>query len=77
MWSATSLICFISSSLVDTFAPPITAKYGLSSTFNACERKLFSFSINRPAHAIEACLIAECVEACFLCAVPNASKTYI
>ena len=56
----------MSSSFVDTFAPPIMATKGLSEFFNALVNASISFSNNKPAHENFELVIAECVDACSL-----------
>ena len=56
----------ISSSFVETFAPPIIAVYGLSDSFNALVKASISCCNKIPAQAYFELVIAECVDACSL-----------
>ena len=62
--------------LSETFFPPNIAINGLSGFSNASPIKLISFSIRNPETAGKYAA-TPAVEACALCAVPNASFTYI
>ena len=66
----------ITSILSDTFLPPIIATKGLFGLFNASPRNFSSFSIKNPDTAGKYAA-TPAVLACALCAVPNASFTYI